>query len=328
MCLTRPPRLSTIPVPRALRSCGFAIFISLILLVATLLSGCAAAVGGTESSVATATTAPTLTPTPQPPCVLLITGATPFQSVSGVPNLTLPPGTYISPSTTSGGDIGQYTVTSYTLCFQGKEAEINGGLLIPSATPQSTLGYLVHSGWTPNNLFPDPTNFAYLDYCSNSHNCVNNSGSGAPFTFVGFDHYVSHTGGYTTFQLQVAKIAAPTCANDPQYYSGTPKYKLYEDGNSATSSNPTYHFQMPPATRVSSYLGGGTAGSTYSYYCSNGTPAIILAFLKQAMQNTGYTISNATATGFSATTGNNPTYQVDVSVSSAANYYLRIFVPM
>ncbi len=300
---------------------------SAVILLVLVISGCAPTASGGESASATATSVPTLTPTPQSPCAQFVAGATPFQSVSGVPGLQLPTGTYISAVTTSGGGTGQYTVASYTLCFQGNEANIDGGQLTPNATPQSTIGYLVHNGWTLNNLFPDPTNFAYLDYCSTAHICVNNAGSSAPFTFVGFDQYVSHGGGYTTFQLHVATMAAPTCVNDPQYYSGTPKYTIYEDGNSASSSNSTYHFLMPPATRVSTYLGGGTAGSSYAYFCSKGSQATVVGFLKQAMQNVGYTISNASASGFSASIGSNPTYSIDVSVSSPANYYLRVFVP-
>lgn len=319
---TPPARSFRLLPARSLFAC------CLFTLLVIVLAGCATTVGGTESSGATRTALPTLTPTPQSPCVRLVTGATPFQSVSGVPGLQTPSGTYISPATTSGGGVGQYTVATYTLCFLGKEADIDGGILTPTATPQSTVGYLVHTGWTPNNLFPDPTNFAYLDYCSNSHICVNSTGSGASFTFVGFDQYASHSGGYTTFQLHVATIAAPTCANDLKYYSGTAKYTIYQDGNTASSSNPTYHFLMPPATRVSSYLGGGTMGSSYAYYCSAGTQATVIAFLKLAMQNAGYTISNVTASGFSGVTGNSPTYQIDVSVPSPSNYYLRIFVPM
>ncbi|HKW23699.1 MAG TPA: hypothetical protein VJO13_20125 [Ktedonobacterales bacterium] len=298
--------------------------------IALALSGCAvlAATNEASSATATSTSAPTATPTPQPPCTQLVAGATPLQSVSGVPGLQAPAGSYISPASTSGGGAGQYTVTTYTLCFQGNEASIDGGQLTPSATPTSTIGHLVHDGWKLNNLFPDPTNFAYLDYCSNAHICVNSSGSGAPFTFVGFNQYASHTGGYTTVQLQVGRIAAPSCLNDPQYYSGTPKYTIYEDGNTASSSSPTYHFLMPPGARVSTYLGGGTAGSSYAYFCSAGTQATIVSFLKQAMQNGGYAISSVTASGFHAETGSNPTYSIDVSVSSPGNYYLRVFVPI
>ena len=128
--------------------------------------------------------------------------------------------------------------------------------------------------------------------------------------------------------MQVARIAAPACLQNAQYYSGTPKYTLYEDGSKASSSNSTYHFLMPPGTRDSTFQGGGTPGSTYVYFCSAGTQATVVAFLKQAMQNDGYTISSASASGFSAATGSSPTYRIDVSVSSPHNYYLRVFVPM
>ena len=211
----------------------------------------------------------------------------------------------------------------------GSESAVDGGNVSPSGTPSSTLGYLVHAGWTINNLFPDPTNDAYLDYCSNAHNCLNTSGSPNPFTFVGFNQYASHAGGYTTLQLQVATISAPSCLNDPTYYSGTAKYTLYYDGNSAsTSGSPQDHFEMPPATRVSTFQGGGTAGSTYVYYCSAGTQSTVVSFLKQAMQNVGWTISSASASGFTAATGSNPTYRIDISVAQPNNYPLRVFVPM
>jgi hypothetical protein len=296
-----------------------------LLIAGALLLGCGAA--STVSAVATEV--PTTTPTPQPPCVQLVPGSTPFSSVSGVSGIQLPAGTYISAVTATGGGTGQYTVQSYTLCFPGAEADIDGGNLLPSGTATSTIGHLVHSAWTLNNLFPDPTSFSYLDGCSSDHNCLNTSGSPDPFTFVGFDQYASHSGGYTTFRLQVATIAAPACLNDPTYYSGTPSYTLFYDGNSAAGAgNPQNHFQMPPATRVSTFKGGGTPGSTYVYYCSAGTQASVVGFLSQAMQNVGWTISNSSASGFSASHGSNPTYSLDVLVQNPNNYYLRIFRPM
>ncbi len=118
--------------------------------ITLVMCGCAvpAAANETSSATATATSAPTVTPTPQPPCTQLVTGATPLQSVSGVPGLQAPAGTYIGPASTSGGGAGQYAVTTYTLCFQGSEANIDGGQLTTSATPTSTIGYLVHGGWS------------------------------------------------------------------------------------------------------------------------------------------------------------------------------------
>lgn len=300
------------------------------LLLALGLAGCGTTVAtGAPTATATATAAPTATP--QPPCAQLVSGAVPTHSVKGVSGLQLPSGTFGVPAVTSGGGTGRYVVHSYVLCFPGQESAIDGGVLTPSAPPSSTIGYLIHAGWTLNNLFPDPTSFAYLDYCSSGHICLNDAGSPNPFTLVGFDHFAGHQlagNTYTTFRLQVASIAAPSCLNDPQYYSGTPKYTLYEDGNSASSNDPTYHFLMPPATRVSTFKGGGTAGSTYVYFCSVGTQASVVSFLKQSMQNNGYTISNASASGFNAAKGSSPTYNISVSVTNPNNYYLRIFVPM
>lgn len=306
--------------------------ISIICLLTIAVAGCSsnasATHGGSSSPSTTKGSGPTATATPQAACTQLAPGSTPFQSLSGVTGVQFPAGTYISAASASGGGAGEYTVQTYTVCFQGQETAIDGGVLTQSATPSSTLGYLVHGGWLPNNLFPDPSNFAYLDACSSGHTCVNDPGSPNPFTFFGVDQFASHTGGYTTFRLQVASIAAPSCLNDPQYYSGTAKYTLYEDGNSASSSNPTYHFQMPPGTRVSTFQGGGTAGSTYVYFCSNGTQASVVGFLSQSMQNAGYSVTALTASGFNAALGSGPTYNITVLVQNTNNYYLRVFRPM
>jgi hypothetical protein len=260
-----------------------------------------------------------------PACVTLVPNATPVTAVNNVPGIQLPAGTYSTPAASSGGGSGQYTIAAYTLCYAGSEAAVDG-------SPSSTLSTLEQAGWVVNNLFPDPSSFTYLDYCSagggSGHSCVNTSGGGTPFTFVSFDQFASHSGGYTTFRLQVATIGAPSCLNDPQYYTGTPKYTLYEDGSTAGSSNPTYHFLMPPATRMSTFQGGGTAGSNYTYFCSAGSQATVVNFLVQAMHNVGWTISSAASAGFSASMGSGPTYRIDVSVSNPNNYYLRIFVPM
>lgn len=308
--------------------------IGLVCLIVVAISGCSSAASAKHggSSTPTATKGPLATPTaspvPQSPCVGLIAGGAPFQALSGIPSIQLPAGTYIGPAAAAGGGPGQYTVQTYAACFPGAESAIDGGALIQPANPVSTLGYLVHSGWAPNNLFPDPTNFAYLDSCSSGHTCLNDSNAPAPFTFIGVKQFATPQPGYTTFQLQVATLAAPTCLNDPTYYSGTPKYTLYEDGNMASSSNPTYHFLMPPGTRVSTYQGGGTAGSTFAYFCSAGTQATVVAFLSQAMQNDGYAVTGLTASGFNAALGSGPTYNVSVLVQNPNNYYLRIFVPM
>ena len=297
-----------------------------------ILTLCLVACGAAPSPTATATVTPHPSPsptatapataTPTPGCAQLVAGSSPFVSIPSVPGLSLPASAYVSAGASSGGSTGTYNVHTYTACFQGAESAIDG----PSA---STVAQLKQSGWALSNLFPDPGNFAYLDYCSNSHNCLNTSGSGNPFTFIGFDGYGGHAGGLTTFRLQVATIAAPTCLNDPTYYSGSPKYTLYYDGNSPSpSGDPRNHFLMPPGTRVSTFQGGGTAGSTYVYYCSAGSQSSVVGFLQHAMSNDGWAISAASASGFTATIGSGPTYTISVVVQNPNNYYLRVFIPM
>jgi hypothetical protein len=301
--------------------------IALFALLAGCASGGTASVTGTPTvtPLATATSTTAATSTPQPVCTVLVPSSAPYTSITGVPGMKLPTGAYVSSATPAGGGTGQYAISTYTVCFQGSEAQIDG----VGGVPNSTIAQLSTAGWKINNLFPDPSNFSYLDYCSNAHNCLNDAGSPNPFTFVGFNQYASHPGGYTTFQLQVATISAPSCLNNSQYYSGTPKYTIYYDGNSASSSgNAVYHFQMPPGTRVSTFNGGGTAGSTYVYYCTAGSQSSVISFLKQALQNIGWAISNASASGFTAKTGSSPTYQIDVVVQNTNNYYLRVYVPM
>lgn len=299
-----------------------------ILAIVALLAGCGSSgtTGATNTPTVTplptATSTATATGTPQPECVVLDPGSAPYTSISSLPGMQLPAGAYVGPAIPTGGGLGQYAVATYSVCFHGSESQIDG----PS---HSTISQLATMGWKLNNLFPDPSSFAYLDYCSNSHNCLNDSGSPNTFTFAGFDQYASHLGGYTTFRLQVATTGTPTCLNDPQYYTGTPKYTIYYDGNSASNSGaPQNHFQMPPGTRVSIFNGGGTAGSTYVYFCSGGSQSSVVGFLKQAMNNVGWTISNASASGFTAKFGSSPTYQIDLAVQNTNNYSLRVYVPM
>lgn len=322
----------TVPALLARRARRF-LLVLMPILGALSLAACALSGGSGQSTVvvtatapqatvaATATTAATATPVPE--CVSLANGSKPYTGIAGITGLNLPTGAYITSPTYSGGGSGLYRIATYTACFHGSEPAIDG-------FTSSTLSQLKASGWALNNLFPDTGNFTRLDYCSNSHNCVNSKGTPNPFAFIGFSHYTAATNGYTTFTLQVATIAKPVCLNDIAYYSGTPRYTLYYDGNSASSSGtPQDHFQMPPATRVSVYQGGGTAGSTMVYFCSAGSAAHVVAALKSAMAATGWTISAVTASSFTASYGSSPYhYQIDVSVPGPNNYSLRVFIPM
>jgi len=308
------------------------IHLSLIVLALTF-AACSSQSSTTPTTSGTSTTthggSATATPTPAAlqGCAQALPGGQPFNGVSGVSGLQLPSGSMISSPSSGGGGNGQYTVQSYTICFPGAEAAIDGGNLTPSGTPTSAIGNLVHAGWTLNNLFPDPTSFAYLDYCSAPHICLNTSGTPNPFTFVGFDQFNAQAGGVTTARLAVGSMAKPICLNDVGYYSGAPKYTLYFDGNTvAGGGTAAYHFQMPPETRVSTFNGGGTAGSTYNFFCSGGDTTSVVAFLTQAMQNIGWTVT-PNSTGFSATDGSSPTYMINLNIRYPNNYSLQVFIP-
>lgn len=273
----------------------------------------------------TATIAPTATPVPA--CAQLPGGATPFYGLAAVPDLTLPVGSYIGAPVTTGGREGQYTVQSYTVCFPGDESAIDGDLYQPPANPTSALGKLERHGWTHNNLFPDDYTIAALENCTVTLKCLNNAGTPNPFTFLSVDKFTAQPGGATTFQLQVATIDQPACLNNPTYYSGTPQYSLYEEGNDFNTMTPTYYFQMPPATRMSNHV-DSASGSTVKYFCSAGSQATVVNFMVGALGTESWTLSDITASGFVATKGTSPAfYEIDVNVPSANNYSLRFYPP-
>ncbi len=105
-----------------------------VVALACFLGGCSSTVTVTTSgATSTPTTGPTATP--QPPCISLVPGSTPFSSLSGIPGIQLPARTSISVATSSGGGQAQYSVNTYTLCFPGSESAIDGGILTKPATP-------------------------------------------------------------------------------------------------------------------------------------------------------------------------------------------------
>ncbi len=323
-----PPRHSS--VARGRRSTALAVASTLALILAatatfSLLSQRAGMLTSMPKPTRSVTQSviPTVTPTatPLPPCAQLPGGATPFAALEAAPDLDMPAGTYITAPTRTGGGVGRYTVLSYMVCFPGKEADIDGDFFGSGTRPQpqlSSLGRLLCLGWLGNHLFPDSYDFATLDHCTGTRECLNDTGAFDPFTFLSVDRFFARSGGITTFTLQVATIRAPKCLNDPRYYSGTPQYTIFEEGNSPTSGNPNYYFFMPPATRVSTFTGGGTT----KYFCSAGTTASVVNNLELSLQTVGFSLTILSGNEFVATKGTNPTYHVEVKVPSPGNYSL------
>jgi len=320
-----PPRRTSVVRGRTPAALTIASTIALILTAAVIFSLLSQRTG-TPTPTPTPSVTPTVTPTatPLPPCAQLPGGATLFTALEAAPDLELPTGTYISAPTTSGGGVGRYTVQSYMVCIPGKEEDIDGDFYGPGTRPQSplsTLARLLHFGWMGNHLFPDSYDFATLDGCTGTRKCLNSTGTSEPFTFLSVDQFFARSGGITTFMLQVATIPAPRCLNDPQYYSGTPRYTLFEEGNSPTSGNPAYYFPMPPATRVSTFTGGGAT----KYFCSAGPTASVVSNLQFALQTHGFYLTNISENEFNATKGSTPTYHVEVKVPNPGNYSLRLY---
>ncbi len=225
----RPPRRR--PTSTLL---AIACTIALVVAAGAIFSALPRGSGASSSPVRTVTSQPSVPPTVAPTatplsaCGLLTGAGTPFQSLSLVPGLVLPSGTYISAASDTGGGTGRYSVHSYTVCYPGAEAAVDGDVLSPHGTPTSSLSLLEQSGWTAGELFPSDGDFSLLDHCTGFRYCLNDAGTPAPFTFLAVDQFFTRAGGLTTFRLQVATIPAPRCLNNPAYYSGTPRYTLYE----------------------------------------------------------------------------------------------------
>ncbi len=266
----------------------------------------------TATGTATAITTPAApTATPLPSCatlvpgVVLITGSLPGFAIH------YPSGAYITPPTGSGGGTGQYVVNTYTLCYAGTVDELNG----PFSGHSSTFAYLFGTGWgTTPGMFPDDG--ATLATCGGSRTCFTDAGDPNPFHFISFDQITTHAPNFVTFQMKTATIAAVTCPATSTYGAVEPQYLLFA-GNAIKPGTISHDYQFPPGTRAYNYLGGGYAGGVYVPYCANGSAASIAAFLKQSMQNGGYTITNVTATGFTASyTASGQVYSTDVTANT------------
>ncbi len=135
---------------------GFALILTITLAAPFLLASCASVSGGTSGTDQAPTVTATATPIPE--CVQLSPGATPFAGIDGVSGLALPAGAYITAPNYTGGGAGEYRIATYIVCFQGDQTAITG------APASATFTQLQAAGWKFDNLFPDPTNFSYIDY--------------------------------------------------------------------------------------------------------------------------------------------------------------------
>lgn len=290
--------------------------------VLLLMAACGSSTASTPGEGSTTSTAPTATATnapptatPTPSCATALPGAGTPTLPSSFSTMPMPGGSVATAPTTSGGSTGQYTVYTLDVCYQGTLDEVNG----PFSGHSSVLAQLLGMGWGIGpGAFPD--DLQKLTACATGRLCLTDNGlNPAPPHLASFENLHDTGGGFITYHLKLAQVT-PTPACDPAHFTGSATYNYFFDGHDMGSGYG--HFQLPPATRPSSDMGGGTAGSTYIGFCSAGTPATIIAFLQASMTAAGWSISNVSASGFTAlypVTGGH--HETDIMVT-AANYWL------
>lgn len=166
--------------------------------------------GTTTSSTAISTPIPTNPPTATatPSCATLIPGASPLGSIPNFPEVALPSGAnpVASAPQTTGGGPGQFTITSYAVCFTGTTDEVDG----PYSAHHSLSAMLLGSGWgrTPDSF---PFDAQYNKACSSSQFCFF-----AGISVVGrqleADSVTDHGNQLITFNLHLAfPPTGPAC---------------------------------------------------------------------------------------------------------------------
>ncbi len=280
-----------------------------IILIITSMTACSSGTitisnTGTGTAAAnTPTPANTAIPTvtPAPTCASLVPGSSPLGSIPHFPEVVLPPGTnpVASAPQTTGGGAGQFTITTYNVCFTGTTSDVNG----PFSTHHSLSANLLGTGWglTPNTF---PFDTQYNKTCSASQACYF---SGAPIVGrqLEDDNLVSHSNNLVTFHLILALPPVGPACNSNFTHSPTPGIQ--------TSISTAYGtVPLPPVSYIApdDFTGHGGVDA-----CSAGTAATLSAFLTTYMPQNGWTLH--------ASSGSQQTWKsnsgcINISTSSSA----------
>ncbi|HEY1388062.1 MAG TPA: hypothetical protein VGF38_05915 [Ktedonobacterales bacterium] len=295
---------------RILAPCAF-----VILLILVALAGCAplgsvsprspissTAVGATPTVAAASVTA-----TPLPTACAQLPG---FASASALtlPNVAFPAGAVAATPTTSGGDAGEFSLATYSVCVP----DTTTALTVASGKgPKPFLTLLLFSSWGPIGTFPGDGRI--------QSDCGDAKCFSLPDDqrYLAVDQVKALGNGLVTFRLRHATPPpGPVC--DPGAFPDT-SYQLASNQSSGVL------IPLPPLSRVGT--GQGAAGSTYLPVCSAGTPASINAFFEQAAPIYGWVPGSNGANSWQQTKGGH-TYGFAVTpVADATNWTLRIIRP-
>ncbi|HEU0027758.1 MAG TPA: hypothetical protein VFQ25_11640 [Ktedonobacterales bacterium] len=295
---------------RILATCSFVFPLIVFTLAGCVPVGSVSSRSPASSSAASASptaaaTSPTTTPLPIA-CAQLPGFAN--ASALTLPNIEFPASAVATAPTTSGGNAGEFSLATYSVCVPDTTADLT---VASGKGPKPFLTLLLFSGWEPIGTFPGDGRIQ--------------GGCGAAKCFalpddqryLAVDSVKALGNGLATFRLRHATPPpGPVC--DPGAFPDA-SYQLASDQGNGV------RIPLPPLSRVGK--GQGAAGSTYIPICSAGTPASINAFFQQAAPIYGWVPGSNGASSWQQTKGGH-TYGFAVTpVADATTWTLRIIHP-
>lgn len=292
---------------RILAPCAFAIPFIIFALAGCMPTGPTSSESPGASSVTPTVAAASATATPLPTACAQLPA---FASASALTlsNVEFPAGAVAAVPTTSGGDAGEFSLATYTVCVPDTTADLT---VASGKGPKPFLTLLLFSGWEAIGTFPGDGRI--------QSDCGGAKCFALPDDqrYLAVDPVKALGNGLVTFHLRYATPPpGPVC--DPGAFPDT-SYQLVSDQGDGVL------IPLPPLSRVGK--GQGAAGSTYVAICSAGTPASINAFFQQAAPIYGWVPASNGASSWQQTKGGH-TYGFAVTpVADAANWTLRIIHP-
>ena len=286
------------------------------------LAGCSS--GGTASSAtatpgaptATATLAPSPTPTSQPTTCAQLPGFA-SASVLTLSNMALPAGAVAPAPTTSFGGAGQYTVTAYTICAPNNTSDL---IVSTGKGPEPLTHLLGFYGWATWSRFPigGDAQLACAGTCFafNMDDLAKALFYGSP-RFLSIEQVTPLAHGLVTFTLKLAQASStPSCpsmfdTSNMAMYAHAPEYTLYYD--LATG------IQWPPLTRL---VGNSAPDVIGQDLCSAGNAATVKAFMDHQFSSNGYT--SVTCASFGNDCWKSGSTTVMMNITTATDWTLGV----
>jgi hypothetical protein len=214
----------------------------------------------------------TQTPTPLQRCQLSVPGSTPVSGVAAFANIPFRPSSSSKVLNTFGGGVGQFTVTTYSVCAPATAVAD----IVPFYTAQ-----MPANGWAVAPDFPINLNGQLHQACVQCWQRESKTRKAAVSSPL-----AGSSAGTTIYQLLIATpppIPVAACRAN-EYSPATPT-------EFTTSFAPD--IPLPPLSTQT--LGEGAPGISNVHYCSAGTVASVNAFFTAALPASGWTLGSLPA---------------------------------